>query len=181
MINQYIRDPELSKRWDTADPVIRKHHQRMIAQWVTMADEMRAQIQRGDTMITLAFGQWIWNNLAAIMEDEAVKINGDFETDFIVDAYLEWGVRNYPITDRITEHTLKSLARLYGEGGEARDPEALMWDDYIDDVLEIAQHQSQRNRKPVEKMNRAELLRWMAEQSDDNLRRMATAVEYQNR
>lgn len=176
MINQYIRDPELSKRWDTADPVVRKHHLRMMGQWINMADEMRAQIQQGTMGKSMAFHNWIWHNINSMMEDEALKVNGDCETDFIVDAYLEWGVRNYPITDRITEYTLQSLDRLYG----GQDAEAMMWDDYIAEVYKIAAHQSQRNRKPAERMNRAELLRWMAEQSDENLRRMATAVEYQN-
>jgi hypothetical protein len=56
----------------------------------------------------------------------------------------------------------------------------MMWDDYIAEVYKIASHQAQRNQKPPAKMNRAELLRWMGEQSEDNLRRMVTAVEYQN-
>jgi len=175
MINQYIRDPELSKRWDTADPVIRKHHQRMIGQWIAMADEMRAQIQQGHAC-QRGFHNWIWHNINSMMEDDALKVSGDCETDFIVDAYLEWGVRNYPITDRITEYTLQSLEQLYG----GPDAEAMMWDEYIPEVYKIAEHQSQRNRKLPAKMNRAELLKWMAEQSEDNLRRMAAAVEYQN-
>ena len=55
------------------------------------------------------------------------------------------------------------------------------FDDYIAEVYKIASHQAHRNAKTPEKMNRAELLRWMAGQSEDNLRRMATAVEYQSR
>ena len=47
-------------------------------------------------------------------------------------------------------------------------------------VNEVIDYQTERNRKPPAKMNRVELLRWMAKQSEDNLRRMATAVEYQN-
>ena len=176
MINQYIRDPELSKRWDTADPVIRKHHQRMIGQWIPMADEMRAQIQQGNTREIPAFHNWIGDNSNYLQMDEALTWGELYSTDLIVDAYLEWGVRNYPITDRITEYTLQSLERLYS--GE--DAEAMMWDDYLAEVYKIAAHQAQRNAKPPEKMNRAELLKWMAEQSEDNLRRMATAVEYQN-
>ena len=177
MINQYIRDPELSKRWDTQDPVIRKHHQRMISGWIAMADEMRAQIQQGHAY-QMGFHNWIWGNVNRMMEDEALKVGGDCETDFIVDAYLEWGVRNYPITDRITEYTLQSLERLYMSVSD--DGEAMMWDDYIAEVHKIAEHQSQRNRKPLEKMNRVELMRWMNDQPEETIRKMAASVEYQN-
>ena len=175
MINQYIRDPELSKRWDTQDPVIRKHHQRMISGWISMADITRAQIQQG--IVTNELPNWIWGNINSMLEDEMLKVAGDCSTDLILDAYLEWGVRNYPITDRITEHTLKSLEGLY----TGEDPEAMNWEGYTREVMEIVSHQAQRNRKPPEKMNRAELMRWVGEQPEEIIRKMVTAVEYQSR
>ena len=189
MINQYIRDPQLKTLWDIKQPHIRTHHERMMQGWTLMAIAVREGIHHLDVKPAGAprpwsMHGWIWGNLSQLQEEGpadwctqgAPYPNNPENNSRILQAYLRWGTDNWPINRRISEVTWDWL--------EHRDNPCIKvghaWTDYVSRVNEVIDYQTERNRKPPAKMNRVELLRWMAKQSEDNLRRMATAVEYQN-
>ena len=173
MINQYIRDPQLKTLWDINNPHIRPHHERLMREWIEMAQAYRDSIHRDTPNTNHSLDNWIWSNVELLQSDPKIAYNaGDWPcyNDWIMDAYLEWGVRNYPISDRVTEYTLTQLEMMYS--GE----DCMGWDDYIEQVIKITNYQTDRNRKPFEKMTREELLRWIQQQPESTVRRAVTAV-----
>ena len=176
MIQSYIRDEALKAKWDITNPAIRPLHQSIVKGWIETADTIRDAIRIGDTSLchTGALHDWLWGNINRLQEDD-IPIN-DMEIDLVMDAYLEWGVKNYPITDRLTQHTLDSLEQLY-----SGDPEAMMWNDYLAKCYEIIQYQTERNRKAPEAMTREEMFRRMESYDTATLGKMLTAVEYQTK
>ncbi len=175
MINQYIRDPQLKTLWDINNPHIRSHHERLMREWIQMAEGYRHSIHRSIPNTNHSLEHWIYSNVELLQTDPKLTLDpGDSPcyNDLIMDAYLEWGVRNYPITPRITEYTLQCLEAMYS----GDNPELMYWDDYIEEVEKIIQYQTDQNLKPFEKMTREELLRWMQQQPESTVRRAVSAV-----
>lgn len=176
MIQSYIRDEDLRSRWDIDDPKIRPLHQSIVKGWIETADTIRETIRVGNTYDVVydagSLHDWLWDHINRLQEAD-IPIS-DQHIDLVMDAYLEWGVRNYPITDRITQHTLQSLERMYNG-----NPDDMLWDSYIDQVSEIVKYQAERNRKAPEVMTREEMLRRIGTKDEATLRKMLTAVEYQ--
>ncbi len=172
MINQYIRDHKLKTLWDITQPHIRSHHERLMREWIEMAQAYRDSIHRGVKHEGRSIHQWLNQNYDQVqltqLDSDYTKFNPCWDCE-IMDAYLEWGVRNYPISDRVTEHTLTQLERVH-QGKE------MLWGELIRDVMQIIQYQTDRNQKPFEKMTREELLRWMQSQPEYTVRRAVTAV-----
>jgi len=176
MIQTYIRDEALRARWDINDPRIRPLHQSITRGWIDTADEIRAAIrtgESGDAHTASPLWKWLWGNINRLQEADLTL--PEPWTDLVMDAYLEWGVRNYPITDRITQHTLAALEQLY----HGDHPEAMMWDEYLRKVEAIIRYQAERNRKAPESMTREEMIRHIGTQDAATLRKMLAAVEYQ--
>lgn len=176
MIQTYIRDEDIRARWDINNPTIKPHHLEITRGWIETADTIRSIIREGDTLriktASDAFHTWLYGNIERVYNIEGFA---DYRGDFIIDAYLEWGVKNYPITDKITEHTLAGLDKLYS----TNDPETMLWDGYTRDIGKIIQYQTERNGKPIQSMSREEMIRRMQSYDTDTLRKMLTAVEYQ--
>ena len=180
MINSYIRDEDLKEAWDINNPIIRPLHQSITRGWIETADSIRDTIRHGHTdqirSAVRSFDSWLYENLEAVRDCQHEAVEEVYRSDLIMDAYLEWGVRNYPITDRITKHTLESLERLYNG-----DPDDMLWDAYSDKVAGIIDYQTQRNLKPVGSMTREEMLNHISTQADESLRKMLAAIEYRGR
>lgn len=180
MIQSYIRDEDLKARWDINDPRIRPLHQSIIRGWIETADTIRDAIRTGEAQLgeahtaTGALEDWLWGNIRQLQKAD-IPISDQY-IDLVMDAYLEWGVRNYPITDKITQHTLDSLERLY-----AGDPDDMLWDAYLGKCYEIIHYQTERNRKAPAAMTREEMLRRMEQYDTATLGKMLTAVEYQTK
>ena len=176
MITQYIHDDELKKIWDIDHPEIRPHHQRIVKEWIETADEIRSFIHNGENnagaSASVQLDGFVFSNINKLDDDMSSKADGQclysaYHMDLIIDAYIEWGVRNYPITDRITQYTLEQLKSLYNG-----DDTAMIWDTYCNEIGTIAQYQADRNRKPIDKMSRSEMIRDINNQSDDTIRKM---------
>ena len=180
MIHSYIRDEALRAKWDVTNPAIRPLHQSIVKGWIETADAVRDAIRAGSDQPKVranpkyggAMADWIWENINLLQEAD-IPIN-DMEIDLVMDAYLDWGVRNYPITDRITDHTLEALERLY----TGDNPEEMMWDEYLHQIDQIVRYQAGRNRKAPEAMTREEMIRHIGTQDEATLRKMLAAVEY---
>jgi len=185
-ISQYIRDPQLKTLWDIKQPHIRKHDERLCDSWIQMAQLYRKCIRQGhrpvhldqpmvqyeDWNMVTSISQWIYQNSQRLHQDPKIAMDpGDSpcNNDRIMNAYLEWGVKNIPITPRVTEYTLQRLEAAY-KGKE------MLWSEYISDVNQIIQYQMDRNQKPFEKMTREELLRWLQTQPESTVRRAVSAV-----
>ena len=185
-INQYIRNHKLKTLWDTTQPHIRSHHERLCDSWIQMAQLYRKCIRQAhrpshldqpmveyeDWNWVTSMSQWIYQNSDRLHQDPKLAMDpadSPCYNDGIMSAYLEWGVKNIPITPRVTEYTLQCLEGRY-KGKE------MLWSEYIRDVNQIIQYQMDRNRKPFEKMTREELLRWIQQQPESTVRRAVTAV-----
>lgn len=179
MIQSYIRDPKTRELWDITRPEIQSIHREITRGWIETADLLRKTIkvgenQWGEAVTDVgALQDWIYGNIRRLQEIAGFEAE---KGDYIMDAYLEWGVRNYPITNRITQHTLEALERMYNG-----DPDDMMWDQYISDIADIASYQTDRNRKAPQAMTREEMLRRAQSYDTDTLRKMLTAVEYQTK
>ena len=171
MINQYIQDPQLKTLWDIKQPHIRKHHERLMTTWIQMAQSYRDNIYRGQQTSDLVFRMWIHMGSHWLHQDPKLAIDPgtNHYLDQIMSGYLRWGVKNYPITPRITAHTLSCL-------DTADKGKEMLWSEYIRDVYQIIQYQTNKNLKPFEKMTREELLKWIQQQPESTVRRAVTAV-----
>ena len=178
MIQSYIRDPQTRELWDITLPEIQSFHRAITRGWIHASDTIRQIIREGDTARTVeaqaTFEDWLYGNCQRLLQQ--LGIDAD-QNDYIMDAYLEWGVRNYPITDKITQHTLDGLMQMYDDN----NPEDMLWDDYVSEIRKIIEYQTQRNSKAPQAMTREEMLRSIQSIDTDTLRKMLTAVEYQTK
>jgi hypothetical protein len=189
MINQYIRDPQLKTLWDIKQPHIRTPHERMMQGWTLMVNSVRDNIRKGvkpaGAPRVWSLHGWVWGNLSQLHQEGpadwatqgAPYPNNPNNNSRILQAYLRWGTDNYPITKRITDLTLEWLEH----SKQLSQQPANAWITYVYQVNEIIDYQTERNQKPLAMMNRAELMRWMTDQPEETIRKMAAAVEYQRR
>jgi len=172
MIHQYIRDPQLKSEWDLSKHWVKAQHLKITREYISAADLIRDGIRQTDAIKTQEglnqFHKWIWGNINTLQEGALSQYN---YPDEVMNAYLEWGSHNYPITSRISKHILQCL-----ESHHSGDPDAMVWDYFIDQIEKIVIYQAEQNEKPSEKMNRAELIRWISGQDETIIRKMVTAV-----
>jgi hypothetical protein len=178
MIQSYIRDPQTRELWDITLPELQSFHRTVTRGWIQTADTIRQIIREGDTARTVeaqaTFEDWLYGNIHRLQSIAGYEAE---RNDYIMDAYLEWGVRNYPITDKITQHTLDGLMQMYDDNYQVD----MVWDDYTAEIRTIIQYQTQRNSKAPQAMTREEMLRSIQSIDTDTLRKMLTAVEYQTK
>ena len=169
----YINDPEAAKFWDLNKPLVMRKHTKILREAQRVFDDLSNAIKSGEFDLESQYE----NELESIemagdrdpqgLCDLAYKIDREvgeyFQPDYVANstgvariiaaaitrAYLRVAAELFPISQRISEVILEAV----------RDNEPFSYDDLATRVYETAEYQAQQNQKPLEKMNRTELLR----------------------
>ena len=149
---------------------------KIISEWVAMADELRDAIHAGtfkwDGTPFNTFSEWLHSASALLNDDEAwyhpasdvcdslgfSELPDEVHDDMMCGAIM-WGITNYGITPAI-DARLRDVVK---DGTFDRDITCAA-------VTHIAQYQSERNRKPADKMSRTELLKQISTLDTEALR-----------
>jgi len=169
----YINDTEARTFWDLNQPPVMRKHTKILREAQRVFTDLSNAIKSGEFDLETQ-----WENEAESMEmgfdrdpqglwDLAYKIDREvgelYQPGYAADpkgpariiaaditgAYLRLAAELFPISQRISEVIIEAV----------RDNEPFSYDDLAKKVYETAQYQAQQNTKPLEKMNRAELLR----------------------
>ena len=170
----YINDSEAQSFWDLTKPLVMRKHTEILRQAQRVFDDLSIAIKSGEFDLESQYE----NEVESIVEkgvdrdpqglcDLAYKIDREvgqlYQPDYVENstgvariiaaaitrAYLRVAAELFPISQKISEMILE----------EVNTNEPFSYDDLADRVYKTAEYQSQQNRKPLEKMNRTELLR----------------------